>query len=134
MNWPAAAKRLLTDDGSRAQMFRFLISGGTNTTVTYLCFLAVYWTFDAPFWAFNISFGLGILFSYLLNLKFTFRARHSMKKMSTFPVTYLVYYVGGISLLKLWLSLGIPAEIAGLLNIFLLFPVTFLLARFILRR
>ena len=133
MNWQTTARRLLTDDGGRAQMFRFLISGSINTGASYLCFLAVYWTFAAPFWAFNIAFGFGILTSYLFNLKFTFRKRHSMKKMSAFPITYLVYYAGGISLLKLWLDLGIPAEIAAWLNVFLLFPVTFLLMRVILR-
>ena len=133
MNWPAAARQLLTDDGSRAQTFRFLISGGVNTVLAYLFFLAIYWTFGTPFWAFNIAFVLGILTSYLLNLKFTFRGRHSTKKLSKFPVTYLIHYVGGISLLKLWLHLGIPAEIAVWINTLLLCPVTFLVARFILR-
>ncbi|MCY4324894.1 MAG: GtrA family protein, partial [Betaproteobacteria bacterium] len=107
---------------------------GTNTVLTYLYFVTLYWTLDAPFWAFNISFVMGIMSSYLLNLKFTFRGTHSIKKMAKFPITYLVYYVGGITLLKVWLDLGIPAEVAGLLNVFLLAPITFLIARFILLR
>ena len=133
MNLRSTVLQLLTEDRLRAQILRFLISGGTNTIATYLYFLAIYWTFDTPFWAFTISFVLGIMTSYLLNLKFTFQQRHKTKKMLAFPAIYLFHYLLGLSLFKLWLHIGIAAEIAFLLNAMLLAPIVFLLMRFILR-
>ncbi len=126
-------KKLLAASGISGETARFLIAGGINTGVTYLIYLVAYWIGGSPLWAFNIAFVCGILLSYALHLKVTFRASHTHRKLVKYPLAYLVQYILGVGFLELWLWLGIPAEIAGLLTVPILVPVTFVMTRYILR-
>ncbi len=126
-------KKLLDSSGISGETARFLIAGGINTGATYLIYLVAYWIGGSPLWAFNIAFVCGILLSYALHLKVTFRATHSNRKLAKYPLVYLVQYILGVAFLEFWLWLGIPAEIAGLLTVPILVPVTFVMTRYILR-
>lgn len=112
---------------------RFLVVGGANTLVSYLFYLAVLWLGDSPLLAYNFSYALGIVVSYFLSLKVAFRRKHTTKKMLLFPLAYAVQYAVGFGGLKIFLSFGMPAELAGLLIIPLTVPVTFLCAKFFLK-
>ncbi len=123
----------LTKVGITPEFIRFLVVGGTNTFSTYLIYLVVLWLGATPVWSYNISYAFGILISYFLNLKVTFRGRHSTKKMLLFPLVYGVQYTVGLIALKGFLYLEVPAEFAGLLIIPIVVPITFLLSRILLR-
>ena len=124
---------LLAKSGVAPEIARFLVVGGVNTGGSYLIYLTALWSGVPPIWAYNISYAVGIVISYLLNLKFTFRKTHTAKKMLLFPLVYLIQYSIGLFALKGFLLLGVAAELAGLLIIPLTVPVTFLCAKFFLR-
>ena len=124
---------LLTKSGMAPEFARFLAVGGANTGGGYLIYLAALWSGATPVWAYNISYAAGVVISYLLNLKFTFRKTHSAKRMFLFPLTYLAQYTIGLFALKGFLHLGVSAEFAGLLIIPITVPITFLCARFFLK-
>lgn len=114
------------------EALRFLISGGINTAVTYLLYLALlpglgYWP------AYSVAFVTGIVTSYFLNTRFVFRVRTSARRAAAFPLVYLAQYLFGLAVLHVsvrWLA--VPAEYAALISIALSVPFTFALSRFVL--
>ena len=130
MSWTTPIINLLTRAGITTEFARFLVVGGINTGGGYVLYLAVLWLGASPVWAYNISYVIGILASYLLNLKFTFRRTHSNKKMLLYPLVYVVQYVVGLLGLYGFLALGVTPELAGLFIIPLTVPITFFCARF----
>ena len=130
MSWITSVINLLTRAGITAEFARFLVVGSINTGGGYVLYLAVLWSGASPVWAYNISYAIGILVSYLFNLKFTFRRAHSNKKMLLYPLVYVVQYVVGLLGLYGFLALGVTPELAGLFIIPLTVPITFFCARF----
>ena len=112
---------------------RFLVVGTLNTGWGYLVYVACLLAGTGPSWAFSISWLVGIGSSYLLNLKITFRTRHSTGKMLLFPVIYGSQYVIGLIILKLSLAVGLPPFIAVLPGLLVTVPLTFLAMSLILR-
>lgn len=116
------------------EAFRFLVAGGLNTVATLL----VYWLLlpHAGYAiAYTIAFVLGIAISYLLNLRFVFRASASVPNAIAFPFVYAIQYVLGLGVLAAWTSvLHLPARYGVLASIAATVPVTFVLSRFVLRR
>lgn len=60
----------------RAQLIKFLTVGVTNTAISYLTFAIVYNLLltDAPFISQSISYGVGIVWSFVWNRNWTFSA------------------------------------------------------------
>ena len=112
----------------KAQFVRFLVAGGANTAITYVLYLALLFAID-PYWSYVTAFVAGIGISYLLNLKFTFKARHSAMKAVLYPLVYAVQLVLGMSVLHLCLGAGVSEPIAPIFAIAATVPVTFLLSR-----
>ena len=108
------------------------MGGGVNTLASYV----LYWVLLAllsPQGAYAISFVVGLILSYILNLRFVFRKRHSSSKMLMFLAVYLLVYVLGAGVLHVAIFyLGIPAGLAPLLSIICTLPVSFLLLRLLL--
>lgn len=116
------------------EALRFLVVGGLNTAATLL----VYWLLLPGLGygiAYSVAFGLGIVLSYVLNLRFVFRARASVSNAAAYPLVYAVQYLLGLGILAAWTELlGLPARYGVLASIAATIPVTFLLSRFVLRR
>lgn len=119
--------------GMQPEFIRFLLVGSINTVSTYIIYLLALWISTSAILAYNISYMLGIGISYCLNLKITFKKKHSLIKMLSFPLVYVVQYVVGLIALKFFLSWGINAELAGLFIIPIIVPITFIFSRFILQ-
>lgn len=115
-----------------AVVARFLASGVLNTLSTLL----LYWLLLAllsPQAAYAVSFAIGVILSYVLNLRFVFRERHSTKKVLLFPLVYLATYALGAGVLQVAIHrLSVPAAVAPLLSIVCTLPVSFLLIRWLL--
>src|SRR5947208_14714290 len=101
----------------KGEGLRFLIAGGINTLLTYLIYLALL-PFASYWIAFSISFAAGVIIAYGLNAGFVFRTSFSLGKMVKFPAIYLLQYVAGLLLLRIFVgSLGVDARIAPLINV-----------------
>jgi len=111
--------------------FRFLLSGGLNTAVTYLLYLLL--MIYLPYWAaYSISFLAGMLFSYVMNCKFVFRAHRGVVSLLGLPMVYLVQYIFGGLLLWLWVGVAeMDASVGPLFVVCVTFPVTFVLTRYV---
>lgn len=127
------ARSIILLRGYGPEGVRFLVSGAANTATTYLLYvLLLDWIGYAA--SYTISYAVGIVLAYFLNCLFVFRSKLSLGKFLSFPLVYLVQYLGGMALLYLLVDVaGMNPKIAPALVIAATIPVTFLLSRRILR-
>jgi putative flippase GtrA len=120
--------------GLRAEALRYVV-GGTVTTVLslglyYLLQLVLQYQV-----AYAIAFVVGVAIAYGINVGYVFRARHTAAKAMAFPLVYLAQYVIGALLLAVLVEwLGVPQEIAPLPVAIVTIPVSFVLARVIVKK
>lgn len=111
----------------------FLIIGIANTVITYSLYLILL-NFLSYFFAYTISYIVGIFCSYFLNSKFVFKAKISLKKVLKYPIVYIVQYLIGLLLVFLLVDLfHLKKELAPSIVIILTIPITYLLSKFILK-
>lgn len=112
---------------------RFLLTGATNTLVSYSVYLLInLWVPYAL--AYTLAYGFGIFFSYWLNTRWVFQTRASMKSFLVFPSVYAVQYALSMVLLHILIErMGLSEQWAPLLVIVITSPVTFLMARYIIK-
>ncbi|WP_259674621.1 GtrA family protein [Pseudomonas fluorescens] len=111
----------------------FLAGGCLNTLLTYGIYLLLnmYISYQKSY---IIAYISGIVFSYLFNAQIVFNVKKSWKGLMAYPLVYLLQYILAALLLSLMVErLGIAKEIAPLLIIVLLLPVTYLLSKTILK-
>jgi putative flippase GtrA len=116
------------------ELRRFLLVGATNTTVSYVLYLLLL-AFAPYLYAYSISYGTGVVVSYILNSRFVFRQPLSLGKFLQFPIVYAIQY--GLGATILWLLVGhasISPELAMIGVVAVSIPVTFITSRFILKR
>lgn len=115
-------------------MTRFLLVGATNTAVSYVLYLLLL-EFMPYLYAYSISYGIGIVVSYILNSRFVFRQPLSLHKFLQFPIVYVMQYSLGVAILWLLIGqLGISPALAMIGVVAVTIPVTFVASRFILKR
>src|SRR5437868_5451334 len=95
---PARVIQFCHDWFWRHAFCRFLISGGTNTILTYLIYVGLVLVLPYPV-AYTITTILGIFSSYILNARFVFRRKLSLTVALQYPLVYVVQYVLGLCLL-----------------------------------
>lgn len=114
---------------SQFRFFRFLISGGLNTTVTYGIYLVLLQSLSYRI-SYTVAYAVGILMAYVLNRSFVFRNHQGLRTLLLLPFVYLVQY--GVSLLVLWLWIDIAtlnAKLGPLVVIAITVPVTYWLSK-----
>ncbi|MDR9862876.1 MULTISPECIES: GtrA family protein [Pseudomonas] len=125
--------QLLKKKFFNAEFIKFLIVGSINTGAGYIFYLAFIQVM-AYTYAYSLSFALSVVLSYVLNARFVFNEPLSFKKLLTFPLVYIVQYISGLCLVYIAVEkLSIPVALAPLLVVVVTLPVTFLLARFIVK-
>lgn len=111
----------------------FLTGGFLNTLLTYGIYLLLN-MFISYQKSYVIAYVTGIVFSYLFNAQIVFNVKKSWKGLMAYPLVYLLQYILAALMLSLMVErLGIPKEIAPLLIIVLLLPLTYLLSKTILK-
>lgn len=116
------------------RFFRFLLSGGVNTLITYLLYLLLASVMHYQL-AYLITYAAGIALAYALNVYLVFNAQSSLGKIIRYPFIYIIQYVIGAGLLYLLVSvLKLHATLAPLIVIVLLLPVSYLMNKIILVR
>jgi putative flippase GtrA len=112
----------------------FLLVGTTNSALT----LAIYWILllTSPHnTAYLIAFIVGIIYSGILNSRFTFSTRLEKRKLVTYAVMCILLYFVNSKLLNIFIeTLMVSKHIAVLLVIIASTPLNFLCSRYILKQ
>lgn len=112
---------------------RFLIGGALNTGLTYALYLGIHQRIGYQL-AFCTAYLTGIALSYAINVVLVFRVPPSAKTALAFPAIYFAQYLVQAAMLG-WLveNLGVSEQIAALLVIPLVLPITYLAVKLALR-
>lgn len=109
--------------------FRFIMSGGFNTVLTYGIYLALL-NFLSYKKSYTISYAVGILLAYLSNRFFVFRSHQGIRTAFIMPLIYFVQYFLALFILWIWIEIfQLDDRLAPLAAIFLTLPVIFLLSK-----
>jgi putative flippase GtrA len=112
---------------TKNNFYKFLITGSLNTIFTYIIYLLLLIVIKYTY-AYSISFVCGIVFSYIMNLKYVFSVSHSRKKILIYPLIYLFQYILSLMLLIFIVEvLRITQEIAPFIIVIVLIPLTYFL-------
>jgi putative flippase GtrA len=110
---------------------RFLGSGGFNTLVTWLLYLALLRRLPYAL-SFTIAFGCGIALAYALNRYVVFRQSGGAAGPAWVTLIYFGQYLANLALVGLWVEvLGFPVALAPLFAVAATLPLTYLLNRLV---
>jgi putative flippase GtrA len=114
-----------------ARFFRFILSGGLNTAITYGIYLFLLQQTSYQI-SYSIAYVSGIAISYLLNRAFVFQGHRGLRSILLFPLVYLTQYGFGMLVLWLWIEIaGLSDKLAPLVVVAVTLPVTYILSRFV---
>lgn len=115
------------------EFIRFAIVGVLATALHY----GIYFVLQ-HFINVNVAYTLGYVLSFIANFYltayFTFGRKPSWGKAFGFGGAHLINYLLHMSLLNIFLWLGVPKEIAPIPVFAIAIPVNFLLVRFVFKR
>lgn len=113
---------------------RYLIAGGINTLATYLLYLALLAVAPYPL-AYSLSYGVGIVLSFVLNSRFVFRVPLRWRRLLQYPVVYVIQYgLGYVVLYAATDLLGMEPWFSPVVVVAITVPVSFVLTRWVLGR
>jgi putative flippase GtrA len=115
------------------KFLKFLLSGGINTFITYIIYLALlnYMSYGISY---SISFCVGIVVSYGLNRFFVFHSKGDKKTILLFPFVYVIQYIVGFILVFLWVELlQWHVFLAPIAATIITIPLTFILTKWIFK-
>jgi putative flippase GtrA len=117
-----------------SQFVRFVGTGVVNTAVGYAIYVALL-TFLPYLVAYAIAYVIGIAFSYFMMTRFVFDTPRRWSTALQFPAVYVVQYLMNSAVIYVLVEyFRVPPFAAALVAIVLSVPVTFVLARTILRK
>lgn len=115
------------------EILRFGMVGAFATAVHY----GVYWLLHDMMnvnLAYTTGYVVSFVFNYLLSARFTFRKKKSVKNGFGFIGAHLFNYVLQVSLLNLFLYLGVDKGLAPVPVYCIAIPTNFIVVRFVFRR
>ena len=115
------------------QLLRFGIVGIIATLIHY----GTYWFFLKwvnPTLAYSIGYAVSFIFNFFLSSYFTFKIRPDIKKGIGFAFSHGINYLLHISLLNLFLYLGLPNTLAPIPVFAIVVPINFILVQTALTR
>ncbi len=116
---------------SEIKFFRFLLTGGFNTAVTYGLYLILL-NFFAYTTSYSISYLCGILLAFLLSRYVVFKEHQGIKSVVFFPLIYVAQYLFGLLVVWFWVRiLSLPEFLAPLAAIVLSLPLTYTLSKLV---
>lgn len=118
---------------NKTSFFRFVLSGGANTVLTYLLYLLLILFLDYKV-SFTISYVAGMIFSYFANRFFVFNSGRGVNSAILFPVVYLIQYGCGLFIVWCWVGFfSLPEIFAPIVSVALLVPLTYIMMRFVFK-
>lgn len=113
------------------KFFRFLLTGGLNTGLTYILYLVLL-SFLPYMWSYSISYICGIVLAFVLSRFFVFKEHQGLKSALLFPLVYVAQYALGVVVVWLWVKkLQLPEYLAPLAAIALSLPMTYVLTKLV---
>lgn len=115
------------------EVVRFAIVGIGATVVHYGIYLALHHIIDASV-AFAVGYFVSFLFNYVLSARFTFKKSTTVRNGVGFCLAHAFNFVLQLSLLNLFLWLGVEKSLAPLPVYCIAVPVNFLMVRYVFTR
>lgn len=112
------------------RIVRFGITGSLSVLIHYGVYLLALQWMSATL-AYTVGYGVGLMVNYVMTAFFTFKKQPSRKNAVGFVFNHVVNYLMEIGLLNLMIHLGVKAQIAGILTLMLVVPVSFMILRFV---
>jgi putative flippase GtrA len=113
---------------------RFVLAGCLNAVACYAAYLVLLPLIGYAL-AYSVTYVGGIFFAYYLSARLVFRRRLQWRHAVQYPLVYVVQYGLGITLTTAFIEgLHLHAEYVLPLVIVITLPVTFWLARWIIKR
>jgi len=114
------------------KFIKFIGVGVINTVASYLLYVLLVLFLNYQL-SYAISFAFGIILSFLLNTKYVFEVKKTIKKFVLFPLVYLVQYLLGAFMMNIVVEIiEINKFFAPLVVTIFLLPISFLLSKKIL--
>jgi putative flippase GtrA len=118
----------------KKEFVRFILVGGANTAFGYVLYAFLVLVHVHYMMAYTITYIISIFISYYLNTRFVFNCAVNLKSALQYPLTYVVQYLSGALFLHILVGImAVNKLIAPLFVIALTIPLTFVLARFIIK-
>lgn len=118
------------DKKTTREILRFAVTGGLATVIHYGIYYSLMNILNTSI-AFTIGYFLSFIFNYFMSARFTFRKKTSAKNGIGFLGAHLFNYFLQVSLLNVFLFLGIPKGIAPIPVYGISIPVNFIVVRFV---
>lgn len=114
------------------EVIRFGIVGVIATIIHYGIYLAL--NLIIVSWiAYSIGYGISFLGNFYLSNKFTFKTKPTIKKGIGFVLSHFMNYLLQVTLLSIFIKLGIPNKYAPVPVFCIAIPINFLMVRFVLK-
>ena len=114
------------------EFIRFGIVGIMATGIHYGVYLLLN-CIMVPWLAYSLGYVVSFLCNFYLSSIFTFKSKASVKKGIGFGVSHGINYLLHITLLSIFLRLGIAENIAPIPVFIIVIPINFLLVRFVFK-
>lgn len=118
---------------TKREIFRFVITGVLATGIHYGIYYALL-NFINTSIAFTIGYFLSFIFNYYMSARFTFQKKTSAKNGVGFLGAHLFNYLLQVSLLNIFIYLGVPKAFAPFPVYAISIPVNFIVVRFVFSR
>lgn len=117
------------------EFLKFVVVGGINTVVYYLCYLVGLHGLNLHYLvAHVIAIAISVVVSFFLNSYYTYRVRPTWKKFFLFPLTQLVNMtVTAVLLIILVDFLHLNRSLAPIAAVFVTIPITFIVTGRVLK-
>jgi putative flippase GtrA len=134
MNLSTALRRLLHPSvWLGGEFFRFVLVRGLCAGLSYACFLLLLLAVSYQA-AYAWSYVFGVVLAYLVNARFVFRQRFTVRSAVAYPFVYIAQFFVSLGLLRLLVEgVGWPAWLAYAISVGVTIPFVFLSSRWILR-
>lgn len=114
------------------EQIRFIIVGVLATAIHYgiyilLNLIIISWL------AYSIGYVISFLCNFYLSSKYTFQSKASIKKGIGFGISHAINYLIHITLLSVFIKIGISEELAPIPIFAIAIPINFILVRFVFK-
>ncbi len=117
-----------------SRQFIVFVAIGVMNTVNHNIFYLMFLNFFKYFTSNAIAFVLSLIISFVLNSKFTFKVKMTLKNFLMFPISYLPNVILQMTgLVILVETFGIQKEYAAFLASLIAIPFTFLTMKYLLK-
>lgn len=114
------------------EQIRFIIVGVLATVIHYgiyilLNLIIISWL------AYSIGYVISFLCNFYLSSKYTFQSKASIKKGIGFGISHAINYLIHLTLLSVFIKIGISEELAPIPVFAIAIPINFILVRFVFK-